>query len=342
MLIIGLIGPVASGKHVVAEILHKNYDFVMIEYKDFKKKKHDATKECLEEAKNTWPKNVVIVGIDSFESMTKMRDNPQFFGIAVDGPLLVRFQRHKYALLDTLEKFVQLDDFLQFGVKPNESNLDEMLTNLHMDSEDLSPLNKCMDNCELRLIIDKNDRTELERKLAELLSVDSTDQHLTTTQLLCPNWDIYFSMLAWITASHGNCVRHRVGCIIADPDQRIVATGYNGTPENIKGCDQGGCERCWDMSIDSGERLDECICIHGEESALLEAGRRQCRDATLYVTHNPCRQCSKKIVQSGIKRVVYSIEYPSRLDAIRKLFEEAKIELVKQQIQSIPLLIKLT
>jgi dCMP deaminase len=67
-------------------------------------------------------------------------------------------------------------------------------------------------------------------------------------------------------------------------------------------------------------------------------GRRQCRDATLYVTHNPCRQCSKKITQSGIKRVVYTKEYPSSLKDVRQLFEEAKIEFIKQKMESIPLL----
>jgi dCMP deaminase len=161
--------------------------------------------------------------------------------------------------------------------------------------------------------------------------------------------------VSYIHSCSGNCLRHRIGCIIADVDQRIIATGYNGTPDNIKACNEGGCKRCWDMSIEHGERLDECICIHGEESALLEAGtnqrfcfldkqlffitgRRQCRDATLYVTHNPCRQCSKKIIQSGIKRVVYTKEYPSSLEDVRQLFNEANIELVKQKMESIPLL----
>jgi len=41
----------------------------------------------------------------------------------------------------------------------------------------------------------------------------------------------------------GNCVRHRV----------IIARGYNGTPDNIKACNEGGCKRCWDMSIEHGE-----------------------------------------------------------------------------------------
>ncbi|CAF3572204.1 unnamed protein product [Rotaria sordida] len=338
MLIIGLIGSLSSGKHLIADILHKQYDFVILEYKDFKKKKDHAAEECLSKAKETWPKNVVILGINSLKAMIEIHDNPQFFPIAIEGPLIIRFQRQKHAIINSLEKFVQLDDYLMFGINPNEQCIDKILENLQLDSKDISPLHKCMDICHLRLINDTNDRMNLEKKLADLLSINSKDQQLTTTKLLCPSWDQYFLMLAWITASHGNCVRHRVGCIIADTDLRIIATGYNGTPGNIKACDQGGCKRCWNMSIEHGERLDECICIHAEESALFEAGRRLCQNATLYVTHNPCRQCSKKITQNGIKRVVYTKEYPSSLEDVRQLFEQANIEFDKQNIESIPLL----
>ncbi|CAF5164479.1 unnamed protein product, partial [Rotaria sp. Silwood1] len=62
------------------------------------------------------------------------------------------------------------------------------------------------------------------------------------------------------------------------------------------------------------------------------------RDTTLYVTHNPCRQCSKKIIQNGIKRVVYTREYSSSLEDVRQLFEQANIKLDKQNMKSIPLL----
>jgi len=133
--------------------------------------------------------------------MIEINDNPEFFPIAIEGPLILRFQRQKHAIINSLEKFVQLDDYLQFGIKPSEQDFDKILENLHLDSEEISPLNKCMDACNLRLINDTNDRTNLEKKLAELLSIDSKDQQLTTTKLLCPNWDQYFLMLAWITAS---------------------------------------------------------------------------------------------------------------------------------------------
>lgn len=181
MLIIGLIGSLSSGKHLVADILHKQYDFVILEYKDFKKQKDDAAKECLSKAKETWPKNVVIIGIDSSDALTEMSDNPQFFPVAIAGPLLLRFHRQKHSRINSLEKFVQVNDHLQYGIKPNEENI-----------EKISPLNKCMDVCELKLINDTNDQKNLEKQLADLLSIESKDQQLTTTKLLCPNWDQYF------------------------------------------------------------------------------------------------------------------------------------------------------
>jgi len=79
--------------------------------------------------------------------MIEINDNPQFFPIAIEGPLILRFQRQKHAIINSLEKLVQLDDYLQFGVKPNEQDFEKILENLHLNSEEISPLNKCMDAC---------------------------------------------------------------------------------------------------------------------------------------------------------------------------------------------------
>lgn len=193
MLIIGLIGSLSSGKHLIADILHKQYDFIILEYKDFKSKKDHAAEECLSATKKTWPKNVVIIGIDSLDALIEMKDNSQFFPIAIEGPLLLRYQRQKDTKINSLEKFIQFDDYLQYGIKFNEENL--------QIDDNLSPLNKCMDICELRLVNDTNNKKNLEKKLVDLLTTDSKDQQLTTRKLLCPNWDQYFLILAWITAS---------------------------------------------------------------------------------------------------------------------------------------------
>jgi hypothetical protein len=70
--------------------------------------------------------------------MIEINDNPQFFFYCCRRTIDI-------AIINSLEKFVQLDDYLQFGVKPSEQDFEKILENLHLDSEEISPLNKCID-----------------------------------------------------------------------------------------------------------------------------------------------------------------------------------------------------
>ncbi|MEM2131514.1 MAG: dCMP deaminase family protein [Candidatus Woesearchaeota archaeon] len=147
-----------------------------------------------------------------------------------------------------------------------------------------------------------------------------------------PTWDEYFIKIAKLIASRSSCSSRHVGCIIVK-DKMIISTGYNGTPRGIKNCDEGGCQRCEDRKkniISSGERLDECICVHAEENAILQAAYHgiSLKDATLYTSLCPCRYCAKHIINAGIKKVFYSENYA--LDDIsKKLFEEAGIDFLQ-------------
>lgn len=147
-----------------------------------------------------------------------------------------------------------------------------------------------------------------------------------------PSWDEYFIEIAKLVAARSNCISRKVGAIVVK-DKMIVSTGYNGTPRGIKNCDEGGCKRCNDKivgKVQSGERLDECVCVHAEENALLQAAYNgvSLKGATLYTSLCPCRYCTKHILNAGIKKVYYSKDYA--LDEIsRELFKEAGIELVQ-------------
>jgi dCMP deaminase len=102
-------------------------------------------------------------------------------------------------------------------------------------------------------------------------------------------------------------MKRAVGAVIVN-DLRIVSTGYNGTPFGCINCNEGGCERC-NANVASGQRLDECLCIHAEENAVIEAGRAKAMGGTIYVTLSPCLTCSKSVIQAGIKRIVYNRKY---------------------------------
>lgn len=112
------------------------------------------------------------------------------------------------------------------------------------------------------------------------------------------------------------CKRKKVGAIIVK-DRMIISDGYNGTPSGFENCceDENG-ETRWDV-------------LHAEANAILKVARstQSCDGATLYITLSPCKDCSKLIHQSGIKRVVYQNGY--RDDSGIKFLEKAGVEVVQ-------------
>eukprot|EP00350_Pseudokeronopsis_sp_OXSARD2_P011525 CAMPEP_0170541818 /NCGR_PEP_ID=MMETSP0211-20121228/1444_1 /TAXON_ID=311385 /ORGANISM="Pseudokeronopsis sp., Strain OXSARD2" /LENGTH=164 /DNA_ID=CAMNT_0010844683 /DNA_START=399 /DNA_END=893 /DNA_ORIENTATION=+ len=125
-------------------------------------------------------------------------------------------------------------------------------------------------------------------------SLSLKDCDLVSSDLLRPVWDKYFLRLAEVVQTRSNCMKRAVGAVIVQ-DLRIVSTGYNGTPMYTQNCNEGGCPRC-NAGISSGKGLDECLCIHAEENAVIEGGRAKTKGGTLYVTCFPCLICAKTMV----------------------------------------------
>lgn len=121
----------------------------------------------------------------------------------------------------------------------------------------------------------------------------------------------------WAKLSY--CERKQVGALIVK-DRMIISDGFNGAPTGFDNC----CEN------DEGET--HWYVLHAEANAILKvAGSTQsCKGATLYITLSPCKECSKLIHQSGIKRVVYSREYKD--DSGLKFLKKAGVELTYLKI----------
>lgn len=94
------------------------------------------------------------------------------------------------------------------------------------------------------------------------------------------------------------CKRKKVGALIVK-NRMIISDGYNGTPSGFENC----CE--------NEEGSTKWYVLHAEANAILKvaASTQSCKGATLYITLSPCKECSKLIHQSGIKRVVYAEKY---------------------------------
>ena len=122
------------------------------------------------------------------------------------------------------------------------------------------------------------------------------------------NRDKYFMGIAIAVRERADCRGQKVGAVIVVED-RIVSTGYNGTPQKMVNCSDGGCVRCENRGREyqSGTAYDLCICVHAEQNAILSAARFgiSVQGAILYTTTQPCFGCLKEMLQAKISQVYY-------------------------------------
>ncbi|MGB3591755.1 MAG: dCMP deaminase family protein [Nonlabens sp.] len=126
-------------------------------------------------------------------------------------------------------------------------------------------------------------------------------------------YDIAYLRMAREWARLSYCRRKQVGALIVR-DRMIISDGYNGTPSGFENC----CEN------EAGDT--RWYVLHAEANAILKVARstQSCDGATLYITMSPCKDCSKLIHQSGIKRVVYITAYKD--DSGIAFLKKAKVE----------------
>jgi len=128
-------------------------------------------------------------------------------------------------------------------------------------------------------------------------------------------YDIAYLKMAKEWAKLSYCKRKQVGALIVK-DKMIISDGYNGTPTGFENV----CE--------DDENYTKWYVLHAEANAILKvaSSTQSCKGATLYITLSPCKECSKLIHQSGIKRVVYLNAYKD--DSGLNFLKKAGIELV--------------
>jgi len=139
-----------------------------------------------------------------------------------------------------------------------------------------------------------------------------------------PDWDEYFSKLAYLVKERSTCLRRKVGAVLVK-DKRILATGYNGAPSKVAHCEVVGCLR-EKLKVPSGQRHEICRGLHAEQNVLLQAALHgvSVKGSTLYITNAPCSICAKMIINAGIKEIVFCDDYPDKM--AKDFLKEAKIK----------------
>lgn len=128
-------------------------------------------------------------------------------------------------------------------------------------------------------------------------------------------FDKSYLEMASVWARNSYCKRRQVGAIIVK-DKMIISDGYNGTPSGFENvCEDDG--------------VTKPYVLHAEANAITKVAKsnNSSEGATLYVTASPCMECSKLIIQAGIKRVVYLEEY--RITDGIDLLRRAGVEVLK-------------
>ena len=136
---------------------------------------------------------------------------------------------------------------------------------------------------------------------------------MTETENKKEVFDKRYMRMATIWAENSYCERRKVGALIVK-DKMIISDGYNGTPSGFENI-------CEDEN-----NVTKPYVLHAEANAITKIARsgNSSEGATMYVTASPCIECAKLIIQSGVRRVVYSEKY--RLEDGIRLLERAGIE----------------
>lgn len=116
-----------------------------------------------------------------------------------------------------------------------------------------------------------------------------------------PSWDEYFINIAHEVAKRATCDRAQVGCVLVR-EKRLLTTGFNGACSGLPSCDEVG------HLMHNGR----CVrTLHAEQNAIIQAALHgvSTQGSTAYVTHYPCILCAKMLINAGIQRVVYAVEY---------------------------------
>jgi deoxycytidylate deaminase/cytidylate kinase len=293
-MIIAVTGLYGSGKDTVAEFLHeKNFfhyslsDFLRDELRKRKtpvtrdnlikignelRVKHGASvlaQRALQEVKDG--ENYVVTSIRNPEEARLIMEQEDAVLITVVAPAASRLKR---LVVRNREEDPKTMDELKMKEKI-EMSTDPAAQQLHTVMR-------------MATITVKNDGTldDLRTKVERLV-----EDHLYALQPSRPSWDRYFMNVAEMVKLRSTCMSARKGAVLVK-DNRVVSTGYNGSPRGVRHCNKGGCERCTQRhlgKIKSGVYSEPCVCCHSEENAIVQAAVHgvSTEGATMYTTFTP-------------------------------------------------------
>lgn len=151
------------------------------------------------------------------------------------------------------------------------------------------------------------------------------------------SWDEYFMGIAFISSLRSKDPKTQVGACIVDEEKHILSTGYNGAPFNLSDDDLP-----WDSLGENNNdimNIKNTFVCHAEANAIdnYDGNKEKLKNSTIYVTLFPCVECTKRIIQNKIKKVVFLRKYSSKeqVMAAKYMLEKANVEVEMFDIEGL-------
>lgn len=151
-------------------------------------------------------------------------------------------------------------------------------------------------------------------------------------------WEIYFMSLAKLSALRSKDPTTKVGACIVSPNNYVISLGYNGMPTSFNNTEVDNDEIFpWNRPNDADDVLHSkyTYVVHAEVNAIINANLTNSKiepGSAIFITHSPCYNCAKMIVQSKISKIYYANEYRAQTDDFKaslKIFNSFGIEVIK-------------
>ncbi|MEM4259787.1 MAG: deaminase [Candidatus Woesearchaeota archaeon] len=338
-MIVGVTGFFGSGKDSFAEYLVKKKNFEHISLSDMirqeiLKRKQKITRDKLREVGNELrtkygsgvlalkaiksmvpEKNYVVTSIRARAEVEVFKEEKEFVLVFVDSPIEVRFKR------------------IHLRNRENDPKTIEELR--EKEEKEMNDKEGGMQLAECRRIADifiKNNSTleEFYKKIDKLI-----ENLKKKFPYIRPSWDEYFLNIVKVIGQRGTCDRGRTGAVLVK-NNRILTTGYVGSPPGLPHCDEVGHLFHIVEHTDGVSRVHCVRTIHAEQNAIAQAAKHGVNidGSTLYLKMTPCNDCAKLIIAAGIKRVVCERFYHGSTLAV-KMFKDTGVELrvLKNEIE---------
>ncbi len=362
-LIIGLTGAFGSGTSFLAEEFFAKRGFVKcslssslrIEYEKSNGKQAESRKDLQAFGNQLRKYNSAALAEMVDKAVISLDDTQSFVVESIRNPAEIRYFRDKYP------EFILVGIFADYEVRWNRvkenygNSRDQFDTDEQKDKGVLEPehgqrISDCFFESDLIILNNKqilcNEDNESFKHMNNI--IDAYLKALENPTSSNPTLKETLMAAAYTSGRRSKCYKRKVGAIIADKYDRIISSGFNGVPVGLTECKgkYGKCYRdmkreeiavriCQALEIDQPDAseivksnvklLEHCRVLHGEESAIMNlVGRSVDLDnSTIYVTTFPCNLCANKIVQAGIKNVVYFEPYP--VEEAKQIFKDAGV-----------------